>query len=78
MRKEIRSEKGAPPKGAYSPAILAEGRMAFVSGQGPVDPETGELRLGSFAEQAKLGVLLGSALSGAAGLGLLLASSRRD
>ena len=30
------------------------------------------------AEQAKMGVLLGSALSGAAGLGLLLASSRRD
>ena len=54
MRKEIRSDKGAPPKGAYSPAILAEGRMVFVSGQGPVDPETGEFRLGSFAEQAEL------------------------
>jgi len=54
MRTEIRSEKGAPPKGAYSPAILAEGKMVFVSGQGPVDPETGEFRLGSFAEQAEL------------------------
>lgn len=54
MRQEIRSEKGAPPKGAYSPAILAEGKMVFVSGQGPVNPQTGELDLGSFAEQAKL------------------------
>lgn len=54
MRKQIVSEKGAPPKGPYSPAIVADGPMVYVSGQGPVDPETGELRLGSFQEQAEL------------------------
>ena len=53
-RKEIFTEKGAVPKGAYSQAIVADGPMAYVSGQGPVDPVTGEFRLGSIGEQAKL------------------------
>ncbi|MGH7457402.1 MAG: RidA family protein, partial [bacterium] len=42
------------PKGVYSPAIIAEGPLVFISGQGPIDPETGEFKFGSFAEQAKL------------------------
>jgi len=54
MRKQVIAERGAPPKGIYSPAIVASGTMAYISGQGPVDPETGELQLGSFAQQAKL------------------------
>ncbi len=54
MRKEIFAEKGAAPKGPYSHAIAAKGPMVFVSGQGPVDPKTGEFRLGSFREQAEL------------------------
>lgn len=54
MRKQVIAEKGAPPKGIYSPAIVASGTIAYISGQGPVDPETGELQLGSFAQQAKL------------------------
>ena len=54
LRKEIFTEKGPVPKGAYSQAIVAEGPMVYVSGQGPVDPVTGEFRLGSFGEQAKL------------------------
>lgn len=54
MRKEILTEKGAAPKGPYSQAIVADGPMVFVSGQGPVDPESGEFRLGSFREQAEL------------------------
>ena len=53
-RKEIFTEKGPVPKGAYSQAIVAEGALVFVSGQGPVDPVTGEFRLGSIGEQAKL------------------------
>ena len=53
MRKQIIAEKGAPPKGVYSPAIMASGTMVFVSGQGPVD-QTGEFQFGSFEEQAKL------------------------
>lgn len=66
MRKEIFTEKGAEPKGPYSQAIVAEGPMVYISGQGPVDPESGALRLGSFREQAELtfrnvGVLLEAA-----------------
>jgi len=53
-RKEIFTDKGPVPKGAYSQAIVAEGPLVFVSGQGPVDPVTGEFRLGSIGEQAKL------------------------
>jgi 2-iminobutanoate/2-iminopropanoate deaminase len=54
MRKQVIAERGAPPKGIYSPAIVASGTIAYISGQGPIDPETGEFQLGSFAQQAKL------------------------
>ncbi|MGC9522457.1 MAG: RidA family protein [Anaerolineae bacterium] len=54
MKKEIYTVKGAVPKGPYSQAIVAEGPLVFVSGQGPVDPESGEFRFGSFKEQAEL------------------------
>ncbi len=53
MREQIMSEKGAPPKGPYSPAIVADGPMVYVSGQGPIDPETGMMIQGSFREQAE-------------------------
>ena len=66
MRKQIFTEKGVQPGGPYSQAIVAEGAYVFVAGQGPADPETGELRLGSFREQAEqtlknIGVLLEAA-----------------
>ncbi len=54
MRQPVFSAQGAPPKGPYTPAIVAQGPMVFISGQGPVDPLSGEFRLGSFAEQAEL------------------------
>lgn len=54
MRRQIFTARGAEPKGPYSQAIVADGPMVFVSGQGPVDPETGEFRFGSFREQAEL------------------------
>jgi len=54
MRKQVIAEKGAPPQGIYSPAIVASGTIAFISGQGPVDPQSGQLQLDSFAQQAKL------------------------
>ncbi len=41
MRKQITAEKGAKPAGPYSHAIACQGTMLFVSGQGPVNPETG-------------------------------------
>ncbi len=54
MRKPIFSAKGAPPQGPYTPAIVADGPQVYVSGQGPIDPETGEFRLGDFREEAML------------------------
>ena len=42
MRKPLISAKGAKPRGPYTPAILAEGPMIFVSAQGPFPPVTGE------------------------------------
>ena len=42
MREPIISAKGAKPRGPYTPAILAQGPMLFVSAQGPFHPETGE------------------------------------
>lgn len=67
MRKQVTSEKGAPPKGVYSPAIVASGPMVFVAGQVPVDPATGEFKLGSFEEQACLAFDNVTALLEAAG-----------
>ena len=53
MRKQITSIKGAAPQGVYSPAIIAEGAVVYVSGQGPVNQQ-GQVVLGSFAEQARM------------------------
>ncbi len=53
-RKEvIISDQLPAPKGPYSPAIRA-GNLVFVSGQGPVDPGTGEVLRGSIKEQTEL------------------------
>ena len=54
MRKEINSEKCAPPKGFYSQAIATRGTLLFISGQGPVDPVSGDFKFGLFSEQATL------------------------
>ncbi|HEX9925559.1 MAG TPA: Rid family detoxifying hydrolase [Anaerolineae bacterium] len=54
MRQHIYTDQGAKPIGPYSQAIIADGPLVFVSGQGPVDPETGEFRFDSFQEQAEL------------------------
>lgn len=54
MRQEIRTDNAPAPKGIYSQAIVAQGPTLYVSGQGPVDPASGEFRFGSFEEQAKL------------------------
>ena len=53
MRKQIYTNKGAEPVGPYSQAIVTEGPQVYVSGQGPIDPQSGELVLGSFREQAE-------------------------
>jgi 2-iminobutanoate/2-iminopropanoate deaminase len=43
MRQQITAAKGAKPVGPYSHAIAAKGTLVYVSGQGPLNPETNEL-----------------------------------
>jgi 2-iminobutanoate/2-iminopropanoate deaminase len=53
MRKLIYTEKGAKPVGPYSQAIVADGPLVFVSGQGPVDPKTGTFDKSDIAAQTR-------------------------
>lgn len=53
MRKPIASPKGATPRGPYTPAILAQGPMIFVSAQGPFDPVTGAIAGDDVRTQAR-------------------------
>lgn len=41
------------PKGPYSPWVKAGG-FIYVSGQGPIDPETGDVNLGDIATQTRM------------------------
>ena len=49
-RSIVNKSKAPAPVGPYSQAVRC-GNMLFVSGQVPLDPESGELVLNSFAEQ---------------------------
>jgi 2-iminobutanoate/2-iminopropanoate deaminase len=49
----ITSDELPPAKGPYSPAVRAGGFL-FVSGQGPIDPASGEPSRGSIEEQTRL------------------------
>jgi 2-iminobutanoate/2-iminopropanoate deaminase len=51
MRETVMAEKGPEPAGPYSHAVIANG-FVFVSGQGPVDPETGAMP-DAFADQVR-------------------------
>lgn len=66
QKKAITSAGGAPPKGPYSPAIQW-GDLVFVSGQGAVDPATGETRGGDVVQELELTVRNIRALLEAAG-----------
>jgi 2-iminobutanoate/2-iminopropanoate deaminase len=46
----IRPEGGPPPGGAYSPGLRA-GDFIFVSGQGPIDPASGQIVGDTIEEQ---------------------------
>jgi 2-iminobutanoate/2-iminopropanoate deaminase len=46
-------ESGPRPGGPYSPAVIASGRLLYVSSQGSIDPGTGEPVRGSFEDQAR-------------------------
>jgi 2-iminobutanoate/2-iminopropanoate deaminase len=47
------SDKLPAPKGPYSPAVKAGG-LVFVSGQGPIDPGTGEVLRADIKAQTEL------------------------
>lgn len=49
-KQQIGTQSGAAPIGAYSQGIRV-GDFLFVSGQGPLDPATGQLVLGTIEEQ---------------------------
>jgi len=52
MKERIDADKGAPPVGPYSPAVRANG-LIFVSGQIPLNPETGEIVGDSIQDQVR-------------------------
>jgi 2-iminobutanoate/2-iminopropanoate deaminase len=52
MKKVIFTSKAPKPIGPYSQAVQANG-VLFISGQVPLDPETGQVVLSSIREQAK-------------------------
>ena len=67
MTKEIISTKNAPQAiGPYSQAVKA-GNLMFISGQIPLDPETGDLVSGSIEDQAKQVLNNVKSICGAAG-----------
>lgn len=49
-KQQITSAKGAPPGGAYSQGLRV-GDFVFVSGQGPIDPESGRVAGDTIEEQ---------------------------
>ena len=72
-RSIVNTSKAPAPVGPYSQAVRC-GNMLFVSGQVPLDPESGELVLNSFAEQCHR-VLLNLKIiieAGGSGLGNVL------
>jgi 2-iminobutanoate/2-iminopropanoate deaminase len=52
MRQAIHPEGFAKPSAPYSPAVV-EGGFLFVSGQGPLDPATGQYAKGDIRSETK-------------------------
>ena len=53
QKKVFQTDKAAVTGGPYSQAIIHNG-LIYVSGQGAVDPQTNEVKLGSVEEEAEL------------------------
>jgi 2-iminobutanoate/2-iminopropanoate deaminase len=68
MRKTIMAEKGPKPAGPYSHAVVANG-FVFISGQGPVDPESGTMP-DAFGDQVRQTLKNVQTILEAAGSGL--------
>ncbi len=69
MRQRIQTENAPAAIGPYSQAIKANG-FVFVSGQIPIDPQTGEFVAGGIAEQTARVLKNLSAVLEASGSGL--------
>lgn len=52
MKKIIQTDSAPEPKGPYSQAVSAGG-FVFVSGQGSINPETGQFELGDVKSQTR-------------------------
>ncbi len=65
-KEQITTSEGAAPVGAYSQGIRAGG-FVYVSGQGPLDPETGQVVEGGIEEQVRRTLLNVQAVLEAAG-----------
>ncbi|MFC1563077.1 RidA family protein [candidate division KSB1 bacterium] len=52
MKKIINSDQAPEPKGPYSHSVAAAG-LLFVSGQGPINPETNQFELGDIKSQTR-------------------------
>jgi 2-iminobutanoate/2-iminopropanoate deaminase len=52
MRNAVRTEKAPRPIGPYSQAVIENG-LVFVAGQGPGNPETGQLEMGDVRSQTR-------------------------
>lgn len=68
MKSIIYSDKAPEPIGPYSQAVQT-GNMLFISGQIPINPESGELVSGSVSEEAMQVMKNLKALLSTAGLG---------
>lgn len=53
MREIIKTDKAPSPIGPYSQGVKANG-FVFVSGQGPLDPNSGKLVHGTIEEETRL------------------------
>jgi 2-iminobutanoate/2-iminopropanoate deaminase len=65
---EISTQNAPRPSGHYSQAIV-HGDLVYVSGQLPIDPRTGERRIGSIEEQTEQALENLAAILEAAGSG---------
>lgn len=52
-KKAVWPKSGPETKGPYSPAVI-HGDLVFVSGQGPVDPKTGQMMKGDLLDEMRV------------------------
>ncbi len=52
-KKAVVPKRGPKPVGPYSPAVTY-GELVFVSGQGPMNPDTGNVERGDVASEMKI------------------------